>query len=366
MGLTKREDGYYVEFRVVDEGKTLRMAEGNFEGKLKRWKTSTINKTIARKQEAKIKTDLMMGKIISYKARCDGFRKWAEIYLNLEHVRSLRTYIDRVQTIKYQLIPFFGDKALNEITPDDIESYRSQRLRRDGKPASLGTINKDHTFLKHMFSVAVRRGLLETNAAKKVSMPDPKNERDRVLSQEEWAKLYEVAAPHLKPILLIAYQLGLRLGELLMLTWDRVDLPQGFLKLRTQDTKTKEARLVPMTPEIHKVLSDLSKIRSLMTNRVFLFEGKPLKGIKRAFRTALRNAQIKDFRFHDLRHCAATNLRRAGVDTVTAMKIVGHKSERMHRRYNNVSEGDLLAAASKLNTYLTPTGCILPASAISY
>ncbi len=60
-------------------------------------------------------------------------------------------------------------------------------------------------------------------------------------------------------------------------------------------------------------------------------------------------------------HTAATNLRRAGVDTMTAMKIVGHKSEPMHRRYNTVAPADLHQAAAKLNTYLTlansaPTG----------
>jgi len=91
-----------------------------------------------------------------------------------------------------------------------------------------------------------------------------------------------------------------------------------------------------------------------------------VKGIKRAFRTAVRKARIEDLRFHDLRHCAATNLRRAGVDTVTAMKIVGHKSERMHRRYNSIAESDLLNAADKLNTYLTPTNCQVPGTAVSY
>ena len=66
-----------------------------------------------------------------------------------------------------------------------------------------------------------------------------------------------------------------------------------------------------------------------------------MRAVKRSFRTAARKAGIEDFRFHDLRHCAATSLRRAGVDTVTAMKIVGHKSEKMHKRYNSVSETDL-------------------------
>jgi integrase len=93
---------------------------------------------------------------------------------------------------------------------------------------------------------------------------------------------------------------------------------------------------------------------------LFQFEGKPIKRVKRAFHTAVRKARIEDLRFHDLRHCAATNLRRAGVDTVTAMKIVGHKSEKMHRRYNSVSESDL-AAAGKLNSYLSNT-VITPAT----
>ena len=88
---------------------------------------------------------------------------------------------------------------------------------------------------------------------------------------------------------------------------------------------------------------------------MFLYEGQPIQLVKRSFMTACRNAGIEDLRFHDLRHCATTNLRQAGVDTVTATKIVGHKSEKMHRRYNSVSEEDLTQAAGKLNTYfLTP------------
>ncbi len=88
---------------------------------------------------------------------------------------------------------------------------------------------------------------------------------------------------------------------------------------------------------------------------MFLYEGKPIQSVKRSFQTAVKKAGITDLRFHDLRHCAATNLRRAGVDTVTAMRIVGHKSEKMHNRYNSVAECDLTAAAKKLNTYLSNT-----------
>lgn len=62
--------------------------------------------------------------------------------------------------------------------------------------------------------------------------------RDRILSSEEWEKLYAAAADHLKPILLVAYHLGPRLSEILNLTWDRVELARGSIKLRSVDTKT--------------------------------------------------------------------------------------------------------------------------------
>ena len=65
MGLTKRKDGWYVEFRVVDDDKVLSLSPGGTIGRMKRWKTGTTNKTVAKQWEAKLKTDLLMGKISS-------------------------------------------------------------------------------------------------------------------------------------------------------------------------------------------------------------------------------------------------------------------------------------------------------------
>ena len=354
MGLTKRKDGWYVEFRVIDDDKVLSLSPGGTIGRMKRWKTGALNKTFARQWEAKIKTDLLMGKISSSYGKVMSFKEWGEQYLKLEEVRSLRTYQDRVEILRLQLIPFFGSKALNEIKPEHIEIYRQQRKLRNGAVPSLQTINNDHTVLKHVLSVAERRGLIVFNVAKKVRMPDPKNERDRVLSEEEWAKLYNKAGSRLKPILLIAFQLGMRLGEILSLTWDQIDLQRGFITLSERDTKNGQARLVPLTTSVRHALTELFKVRSLLTNKIFLYNGRSVGSVKKAFKTALKEAGIENFRFHDLRHCAATNLRRAGVDTVTAMKIVGHKSEKMHQRYNNVNDEDLLKASAKLNTLITP------------
>ncbi len=282
--------------------------------------------------------------------------------LESKEVRRLRSFRDRYRIVRHHLIGFFGSSSLCEIRPEDVERYRNERRRENGSFPSLQTINNDHIILKHCLNVVIRRGLLVSNPASKVPLPDPHNERDRVLTEGEWERLHRAAAPHLKPVLLVAYHLGQRFGEIINLTWDRVDLQRGFITLRSIDTKTKKARQVPLTPAVRLALTDLAKLRRLDTNHVFLYEGQPIKSIKTAFKRAKRISGVEGFRFHDLRHCAATNLRRAGVDTATAMRIVGHKSEKMWKRYNAIDEKDLTKAASRLNTYLEANTVITPAS----
>ena len=249
MGLTKRRDSYYVEFYVVDDTETLKLASGGG-GKLKRWKVGSLNKTVAKHQEALIKTDLMKGLVKTNQAKPVTFNEWAETYLQLEEVRRLRSFKDRKDTVTLQLIPFFGKKALTEITAEDVEAYRVQRRKRNGKPTSLGTVNNDHIMLKHCLNIAMRRRLILVNPAALVPIPNAHNERDRVLTAEEWERLYAAAAPHPKPILLTAYHLGQRLGEILNLAWDRVDLQRGIITLRAIDTKTKKTRRLPITPPV--------------------------------------------------------------------------------------------------------------------
>jgi integrase len=160
---------------------------------------------------------------------------------------------------------------------------------------------------------------------------------------------------HLKPILLTGYHLGQRLGETLNLSWDRVDLQRGIITLRGVGTKTHKPRQVPMTAPVKAALTELSKVRDLAHKYVFVYHRNPVREVKTAFRMACKKAAIANLRFHDLRHCAATNLRRAGVDTTTAMQIIGHKSPLMWKRYNSLAESDLIIAANRLNTYLSNT-----------
>ena len=86
---------------------------------------------------------------------------------------------------------------------------------------------------------------------------------------------------------------------------------------------------------------------------MFLVNGRSIRSMKTAFKAACRRAGITGFNFHDFRHTAVTNMRRAGIDHLTIMRITGHKTLEVFKRYNSFLEGDLKKAARRFNTYLT-------------
>jgi integrase len=285
------------------------------------------------------------------------FRQWAHQYLELEQVKKLKSYRMRCDHVR-NLVRFFHNKPLGAITPEDVRKHRQQRVRPKERPLAIQTINHDHTALVHILNVArsPQIDLMKDNPEVHVPKPNPQNERDRIANGEEWQRLLGAAAPHRQRILKVLYALGPRRGELLRLEWPEVDMQHREFTLR--QTKNGESRTVPMTPDVYRVFTELWQERRLDTQRVFLYKDKPIRDVKTAFIKACCRAGITNVHLHDPRH-TSTNLRRAGVDATTAMKIVGHKSERMHRRDNTVEPEDLRRAVSQLasyhaNTVITP------------
>lgn len=362
MGLTKRKGSYYVEFPVLDDGKTLTLARWAPGVKLKRWKVGALNKTIAGQQEAIIKTDLMKGVVKSDRVEAPKtFDQWAKEYVRIEEVQRLRSYRERCQRIERVLGPLFGKKLLSDITVKDVEDFRSQR----GAHYAQATVNVDHNILKHMFKHAMKRDLLTRNVACLVAAPKPKNGRDRVLTPDEWTRLYQAAPEWFKPVLLTGYHTGMRLDEILTLTWDRVDLEKNRIFLPGHLTKTGQDREVPLTPTLRGAFQRLrgkhgvTRIQGL----VFQRDGRRLNHTYRVVQELCEDQNIENFVFHDLRHCAVTNLADAGVDTETIMKIVGHSSVEMFLRYRKVRAEKLDAAMKRLDTALNTL--ITPASAVA-
>ena len=140
----------------------------------------------------------------------------------------------------------------------------------------------------------------------------------------------------------------MRLEEILGLTWDRVDLEKSRIFLPGHLTKTGQERLVPITATLrrelqrHRSLDGVTRIQGL----VFHKDGRKLNHTYREMNLLCKEQGIKDFIFHDLRHCAVTNLADAGVDTQTIMKYLGHSSVEMFLRYRTVKAEKLDAAMS--------------------
>jgi integrase len=258
----------------------------------------------------------------------------------------------------------FSGKRLTEITPAAIERYKAWRLAstsRHGRHPRPATLNRELACLKHMFNVG-RKGLVHLpggvpaqNPVSGVKFLDEQNVRDRVLTAEEFQRIVNSSPDYLKPVLVCAYHTGMRRGEILGLTWDRVDMKAGFIRLKEIDTKTGEGRTIPIGREFGEVLRRLPVVLDAQGRRipyVFTRYGQRIKSIREVFARVCRDAGITNFVFHDLRHTATTNLRRAGVDALTAMKITGHKTMAVFRRYNTIDEDDLLTARRRMDTYM--------------
>ena len=144
-------------------------------------------------------------------------------------------------------------------------------------------------------------------------------------------------------------------SEVFPLRWSQVDFKGGFVRLEPGTTKNREGRVFPLTPELRALLEQrleytrrCERAQDKIIPHVFHRKGQPLKYMRRSWTTACKNAGVPGRLLHDLRRSAVRNLERAGLSRSVAMKMTGHKTESVYRRYAIVSESDLREAAAKL------------------
>lgn len=341
MGVFKKNGAWWIDFYA--DGNRHRERIGK-------------NKQFARKILEKRRTEVLDGRYLDRRQhRRMMLAELAERYLEYSK-QNKRSWKRDVTSCKH-LVANFGSKDLRAITLETVERYKKKRsqekpLRGSAPKMAPASINREIACLSAMFTWAEDNGWIDGNPVRKVKKLREANERDRILTEEEFGALLDAAAPHLKPILLLAYHAGMRKGEILSLTWDRIDLKGGLIRIRGGDTKTDEARIVPLIPAVIEALRSLP--RRIGSPWVFGYKGKrPLKDVRTAFASAKERAGLEDFHFHDLRHCFVTNARRAGIDQITIMSITGHKTTSVFKRYNTVEEADVLEAGRRLAAFRT-------------
>lgn len=243
-----------------------------------------------------------------------------------------------------------GDRPLVTINPSAIAEIRDRlatETTRAGKLRTGATINRRIAALSGVLTVTVKEyGWLTKNPIPNVTrMPDSKG-RERFLTDDERkALLLHCEASSLTllaPLVRLALATGARKGELLGLQWTDVSLERRTV--RFLDTKNGDSRTVPLAPSAVEVLKVWRKDR-LPVGPVF---PDTVDHVDKFWREARAGARLTDFRFHDLRHSAASYLAMSGASLMDIAAILGHKTLAMVKRYSHLSEQHTTAAVDRM------------------
>ena len=235
-----------------------------YHGQQVRRSTGTADRRLAESILAKVRVQIIEGRFFETREETTRtFEELMERYLTEHAARKSqpRHYRGYANSLK----AFFGGRTLAEITPKLIVEYKNRRYAAGLKPAS---INRELASLKKAFNLAVREWeWCRDNPVSRVSMERENNKRDRWLSVEEEARLLQACAPWLHDLVTFALHTGMRMGEILELTWrgSRFQPPNGdgvsFQERRTANHSVNQTVL--------SVLKEKAKVRSLKTDMVF-------------------------------------------------------------------------------------------------
>ena len=287
----------------------------------------------------------------------DELKKW---YLELKSVKGLKSY-RRIESALANFVVEFGNRIIGTLKPVELENYQEKRT---GEGAAPATIDMEISIAKTMITKAFDNDMVDGRILKafrsvKRKLRHGSNARKRIVRVDEYQRLIDKAAQHLKPIIITAFNTGMRMGEILNLKWSQVDRKAGFIRLPAESTKEKKDKTIPINHHVETLLNDLP--RALRHNNVFTYRGNSIQecGIKRSFRTACRDAKVPYGRktengitFHDIRRTVKTNMLNAGIDKAYRDTILGHSLKGMDVHYIAPDESDLKRAMDSFTEWL--------------
>ena len=301
----------------------------------------------------KIETEIAEGKYLDIKKEKNVlFENLTGEYLNT-YVRLENKNIKKQGCLVNNLLSYFQGKYLHQIDPLMIRQYLSKRLA-NVKPS---TVNRDLSMLKSMFNRAIEWGMLHgANPTRGIKKIPEKNNRCRWLTEDEQDVLLSHCKGVTRVIVVIALKTGMRWSEIIHLKWQQspnsnyIDFENGTIFIHESLAKSEKSRYIPLSNAVRWALREVPK----HPGHEYIFlnpdTNKPLGSIKQSFKTAMKKAEIQDFRFHDLRHTFASQLVRNSVDLYVVQKLLGHATPKMTQRYAHLKADQLKDAIEKIDT----------------
>lgn len=250
-----------------------------------------------------------------------------------------RGYVQEIQRIDVLRRHDLAHRTLVGLSQQDIASFRDERLQT----VAASTTVRELAILSHVVEVAIRDwGLpLNRNVVKMVRRPIIRNERSRRLQPDEEQILLAGCdagkTPCLKTLLIVAVETGMRRSELLGLQWSDTSHNRRVVTLHM--TKNGDRREVPLSQRAFQALMDWKEQHTVDASTIFPLTAGALE---QAWRRLLVRVEIKDLRFHDLRHEAVSRLFEKGLNVMEVSSISGHRELRMLRRYSHLRVEDLV------------------------
>lgn len=331
MALWKRANTYFVDITAPD-------------GSRIRHTTGTTDREKAEEYHDKLKAQLWDLSRLKQKPK----RTWDEAALRWlkekEHKKSLRDDVQRIRWFTGHL----RGKTLDQIDRSLVDGLITKHLHASDRTKDLYV-----ALIRAMFRTAMREWeWIDGTPAFKTYVKGSKV-RVRWITEDQAKTLLLELPEHQRDVVVFALSTGLRQGNVLDLTWDRVHLDRRMVRIEHGDTKNGDALGVPLND---LAMAVLARQQGKHGTAVFTYRGERLRSANtRAWRKALVRAGISDFRWHDLRHTWASWLRQNDVPTWVLQELGGWKSESMVRRYAHMSVKHLEPYADQL-TFGSQTG----------
>ena len=310
----------------------------------RRWrKTHAQTLTQARAARAAELVRVEQSKVLGFAA--PGEESFADLtarFLIHQKARlSNKAYTRESGLVRQHLQPFFAGRV-SAIRRVDIQRYITKRCAE----VSPYSVQKEINSLKHLLRLAIEWEIIPFSPPQGVKCPKVPAGRVRYLHQNEFLYLLQLCPDWLRPLVVLAVTTGMRRSEILSIRWIDVDAQNRRILL--SQTKNGDGRIVYLNDTALAAISSLAtpNARKPLAKLFHNFSGEK---VSVAFARACKRGAILDFRFHDLRHTAASWLRMKGADIHTVAQLLGHKDLRMAARYQHLSPAFLGEAVARLD-----------------